>query len=56
MLPTITSYSALEIGLYLFYRKKVIAKLKKKKQNDWSPYSFTGKLRSNDDLSGKSQP
>ena len=30
--PTIVSYSALGIGLYLFYRKKVIAQFKKEKK------------------------
>ena len=36
--PTIVSYSALGTVLYLFYRKKVIAQLKRRK-NDRSPYS-----------------
>ena len=31
----------MRIDLYLFYREKVIAQLKKKEKNDRSPYSFT---------------
>ena len=30
----IVSFSALGIGLYLFYRKKVIAQFKKRERND----------------------
>ena len=34
---TIVSYSTLGIGLYLFYRKNVIAQFQNKNKNDRSP-------------------
>ena len=44
--PTIVSYSAFGIGLYLFYRKKVLAQFKRSEKRERSPYSFTRKLGS----------
>ena len=40
MFPKIDSFSTLGIGLYLFYKKKVIAQFKTREKNDRSPYSF----------------
>ena len=38
--PIVVSYSALEIGLYLFYRKIVIAQFKMGEKNGCVSYSF----------------
>ena len=47
MFPTIVSYSALGIRLSLFYRKIVIAQLKKKRQKTLGRHT---RLEENDDL------
>ena len=48
--PTIVYYSALGIGLYLFYRRKVIAKFYKKQQQQQQQNSNNGNNNNNDNI------